>query len=89
MLMTSNNVTFIASFIPLLMEYLVKTSKKAQNLELKRRNMKITDPDIQYAVSIKEDMAYLCQHFTKDHKGNKVNTPYPKKTNTPYSRYRM
>ncbi|GJT09423.1 DNA-directed DNA polymerase [Tanacetum coccineum] len=33
--------------------------------------------DIQYAVSIKEDTAYLCLHFTKDHEGNKINTPYP------------
>ncbi|GKB59833.1 hypothetical protein Tco_0916019 [Tanacetum coccineum] len=39
--------------------------------------MKKTDSDIQYAVSIKEDMAYLCLHFTKDHEGNKINTPYP------------
>ncbi|GJV95472.1 probable alpha,alpha-trehalose-phosphate synthase [UDP-forming] 10 [Tanacetum coccineum] len=88
-LMTSNNVTFIASFILLIMEYLVKISKKVRILELKRRNMKITDPDIQYAVSIKEDMACMCLHFTKDHEGNKINTPYPGKTNTPYSRYRM
>ncbi|GKC28151.1 hypothetical protein Tco_1035445, partial [Tanacetum coccineum] len=29
--------------------------------------------DIQYAVSIKEDTAYLCLHFTKDHEGNKIN----------------
>nr|GEV87842.1 hypothetical protein [Tanacetum cinerariifolium] len=28
--------------------------------------------DIQYAVSIKEDMIYLCLHFTKDHEGNKT-----------------
>ncbi|GKA80744.1 hypothetical protein Tco_0787436 [Tanacetum coccineum] len=39
--------------------------------------MKKTDSDIQYAVSIKEDMAYLCLHFTKDHEGNKINTAYP------------
>ncbi|GJS17957.1 hypothetical protein Tco_0412429 [Tanacetum coccineum] len=32
-------------------------------------------------------MAYLCLHFTKDHEGNKINTPYPGKTNTPYSIY--
>ncbi|GJS12240.1 reverse transcriptase domain-containing protein [Tanacetum coccineum] len=41
-LMTSNNVTFIASFILLIMEYLVKISNKARILELKRRNVKIT-----------------------------------------------
>ncbi|GKE13182.1 hypothetical protein Tco_1416733, partial [Tanacetum coccineum] len=58
-------------------EYLVKISKKARILELKRRNMKKTNSDIQYAVSIKEDTAYLCLHFTKDHEGNKINTPYP------------
>ncbi|GKG16297.1 hypothetical protein Tco_0358620, partial [Tanacetum coccineum] len=43
--------------------------------------------NIQYAVSIKEDTAFLCLHFTKDHEGNKINTPYPGKTNTPYSSY--
>nr|GFB54797.1 ribonuclease H-like domain-containing protein [Tanacetum cinerariifolium] len=43
-----------------IMEYLVKISKKARILKLKRRNMKITDPDIQYVVSIKEDMVYMC-----------------------------
>ncbi|GJT76460.1 retrovirus-related pol polyprotein from transposon TNT 1-94 [Tanacetum coccineum] len=46
-------------------------------LKLKRRNMKKTDSDIQYAVSIKEDTVYLCLHFTKDHEGNKISTPYP------------
>ncbi|GJY16228.1 hypothetical protein Tco_0386650 [Tanacetum coccineum] len=60
-----------------IMEYLVKISKKERILELKRRNMKKTDSDIQYAVSIKEDTTYLCLHFTKDHEGNKINTPYP------------
>ncbi|GJY85866.1 homeodomain-like protein [Tanacetum coccineum] len=34
--------------------------------------------DNQYALSIKEDTAYLCLHFTKDHEGNKTNTAYPK-----------
>ncbi|GJR03693.1 hypothetical protein Tco_0526677 [Tanacetum coccineum] len=42
-----------------IMEYLVKIRKKKRILELKQRNMKITDPDIQYAVSIKGDTAYL------------------------------
>ncbi|GJZ54688.1 hypothetical protein Tco_0609573 [Tanacetum coccineum] len=32
-------------------------------------------------------MMYLCLHFTKDHEGNNINTPYPGKTNTPYSSY--
>ncbi|GJX10747.1 hypothetical protein Tco_0200606 [Tanacetum coccineum] len=39
-LMTSNNVTFIASFIPLIMEYLMKINKKARILELKQRHLK-------------------------------------------------
>nr|GEW44227.1 hypothetical protein [Tanacetum cinerariifolium] len=30
----------------------------------------------------------MCLHFTKDHEGNKISTPYPEKTNTPYSSYR-
>nr|GEV35554.1 ribonuclease H-like domain-containing protein [Tanacetum cinerariifolium] len=81
--------TVISLAVSLIMEYLVKISKKARILELKQRNMKITDPDIQYAVSIKEDTAYPCLHFTKDHKVNKINTSYLGKTNTPYSRYRM
>ncbi|GJW07889.1 hypothetical protein Tco_1570312, partial [Tanacetum coccineum] len=41
-MMTSNNFTFIESFIPLIMEYLVKVSKKARILEFKRRYLKIT-----------------------------------------------
>ncbi|GKB51553.1 hypothetical protein Tco_0902306 [Tanacetum coccineum] len=40
--MTSNNVTFIGTFIPLIMEYLVKISKKARIVELKQRHLKIT-----------------------------------------------
>ncbi|GJW60907.1 hypothetical protein Tco_0110242 [Tanacetum coccineum] len=59
-----------------IMEYLVKISKKACILELKRINMKIYCSDNQYAVSIKEDTAYLCLHFTKYHEGNKISTPY-------------
>ncbi|GKA56723.1 hypothetical protein Tco_0755795 [Tanacetum coccineum] len=50
-----------------IMEYLVKISKKERILELKRRNMKKTDSDIQYAVSIKEDTVYPCLHFTRNH----------------------
>nr|GEV25430.1 ribonuclease H-like domain-containing protein [Tanacetum cinerariifolium]GEX75113.1 ribonuclease H-like domain-containing protein [Tanacetum cinerariifolium] len=73
----------------IIMEYLVKISKKERILKLKRRNMKITNSDIQYAVSIKEDTTYLCLHFTKDHEGNKINMLYPGKTNTPHSSYRM
>ncbi|GKA60305.1 hypothetical protein Tco_0759712 [Tanacetum coccineum] len=54
-LMTSNNVTFIASFIPLIMEYLVKISKKACILKLKRRHLKINDSDILYVAVISEE----------------------------------
>ncbi|GJX15076.1 hypothetical protein Tco_0206834 [Tanacetum coccineum] len=68
-----------------IMECLVKISKKARILEIKRRHLKITDSDILYAVSIKEDTAYLCLHFTKDHEGMKSNTPYPEEIHTPYS----
>ncbi|GJY44946.1 hypothetical protein Tco_0433159 [Tanacetum coccineum] len=42
MLMISNNVYFLASFIPLIMEYLVKVDLKARIQELKRRYLKIT-----------------------------------------------
>ncbi|GJX57950.1 hypothetical protein Tco_0289340 [Tanacetum coccineum] len=61
----------------IIMEYLVKISKKARILKLKRRHLKITDSDILYAVSIKEDTVYSCLHFTKDHEDSKTNTPYP------------
>ncbi|GJX10306.1 zf-CCHC domain-containing protein [Tanacetum coccineum] len=44
---------------------------------LKQRNMKKYDSDIQYAVSIKEDTAFLCLHFVEDHEGTRSNTPYP------------
>ncbi|GJU82178.1 hypothetical protein Tco_1284543 [Tanacetum coccineum] len=67
------------------MEYLVKISKKARILELKRRHLKIIDSNILYAVSIKEDAAYLCLHFTRNHKEIKSNTPYPRDFYTPYS----
>ncbi|GJY06598.1 zinc finger, CCHC-type containing protein [Tanacetum coccineum] len=69
------------------MEYLVKISKKARILELKMKIFEDHCSEIQYVVSIKEDMAYLCLHFTKDHEGNKINTPYPGKTNTSYLSY--
>nr|GEY08699.1 hypothetical protein [Tanacetum cinerariifolium] len=70
-----------------ILEYMVKINKKACILELKRRNMKKIDSNIQYAVSIKEDTVYMCLHFTKDHEGNKINTLYPEKTNASYSSY--
>ncbi|GJZ77141.1 hypothetical protein Tco_0641813 [Tanacetum coccineum] len=68
-----------------IMEYLVKISKKARILELKRRHFEDYCSDILYAVSIKEDEAYLCLHFTKDHEGIKFNSPYPEELHTLYS----
>ncbi|GKA60220.1 hypothetical protein Tco_0759627, partial [Tanacetum coccineum] len=59
-----------------IMEYLVKISKKARILELKQRHLKIIVLTIQYAISIKKVTAYLCLHFTKDHKGSRINTSY-------------
>nr|GEW18287.1 hypothetical protein [Tanacetum cinerariifolium] len=56
------------------MKYLLKISKKAHIQELRRRHFKDYSSDILYAVSIKEDTAYPCLHFTKDHEGNKINT---------------
>ncbi|GJW95524.1 hypothetical protein Tco_0175196 [Tanacetum coccineum] len=35
--------------------------------------------DNQYPVSIKEDTAYMCLHFTKDHEGNKIQYAVSKK----------
>ncbi|GJU15880.1 reverse transcriptase domain-containing protein [Tanacetum coccineum] len=35
-----------------------------------------TDSDILYAVSIKEDMAYSCLHFTRNHEELKIYMPY-------------
>nr|GEX51348.1 ribonuclease H-like domain-containing protein [Tanacetum cinerariifolium] len=55
------------------MEYLVKISKKARNLELKTKTFKYYCSDTQYVISIKEDTTYLCLHFTKDHEGTRFN----------------
>ncbi|GKF72389.1 hypothetical protein Tco_0208503, partial [Tanacetum coccineum] len=68
-----------------IMEYLVKISKMARILELKRRHLKITDSDILYVVSIKEDIAYLSLHFTRNQEDIKSNMPYPGGIYTPYS----
>nr|GEZ01627.1 hypothetical protein [Tanacetum cinerariifolium] len=38
------------------------------------------DTDENNEVSNKEDTAYLCLHFTKDHKGTRINMPYPEKS---------
>ncbi|GJS96095.1 hypothetical protein Tco_0803063 [Tanacetum coccineum] len=42
-----------------------------------------TDSDILYAISIKEDTAYLCLHFTRNHEESKSNTAYPEDFHTP------
>ncbi|GJW52736.1 hypothetical protein Tco_0096821 [Tanacetum coccineum] len=65
-----------------IMEYLVNISKRRAFLCLNEDILKINDSDYQYAVSIKEDMAYPFLHSPKYHKGNKLNTSYPEKTNT-------
>nr|GEU88356.1 phospholipase-like protein [Tanacetum cinerariifolium] len=70
------------------MEYLVKISKKVRILELKRRHFEYYCSDILYVVSIKEDTAYLCLRFTKDHEVIKINTSYQEEIYTPYSSYR-
>ncbi|GJZ68531.1 hypothetical protein Tco_0631771 [Tanacetum coccineum] len=69
----------------IIMEYLVKIRKKARIMELKRRHLKIADFDILYAVSILEDMAYLCLHFTRNHKDSKTTMSYPRDFYTLYS----
>ncbi|GJU24875.1 retrovirus-related pol polyprotein from transposon TNT 1-94 [Tanacetum coccineum] len=65
---------------------LTSLEKKSTKL-VKYRSSESIDSDIQYAVSIKEDTAYLCLYFTKDHEGTRFNTPYPEEVYTPYSRY--
>ncbi|GJR39386.1 hypothetical protein Tco_1215070 [Tanacetum coccineum] len=68
-----------------IMEYLVKISKKARILELKRRNMKITvlTTNTPYpSRKIRRICAYTSLKTTKE---TRSNTPYPGKTNTPYS----
>ncbi|GJQ93263.1 hypothetical protein Tco_0004402 [Tanacetum coccineum] len=78
--MTSNNVTFIASFIPLIMEYLVQISKKARILELKRRHLKIivlTSNTSYPSRKIRRICAYTSLKTTKE---TRSNTPYVKIT---------
>ncbi|GKC08553.1 hypothetical protein Tco_1000163, partial [Tanacetum coccineum] len=47
------------------MEYLVNISKRRTFWSLNEDILKIKDSDYQYAVSIKEDTAYLCLHSPK------------------------
>ncbi|GJS35793.1 zf-CCHC domain-containing protein [Tanacetum coccineum] len=67
--------TLLTPCSTVIMEYLVKISKKARILELKRRYFEDYCSDILYAISIKEDTAYLCLYFIKDHEGINSNTP--------------
>ncbi|GJU67061.1 hypothetical protein Tco_1253320 [Tanacetum coccineum] len=62
-----------------IMEYLVKVDLKARILELKQRYFEDYYSKDQYAVSIKEDTAYLCLHSPKTSKTTRSNTPYPGK----------
>ncbi|GJW15466.1 hypothetical protein Tco_0019599 [Tanacetum coccineum] len=48
-----------------IMEYLVNISKRLAFWSLSEDILKINDSDYQYAVSIKEDTAYLCLHSPK------------------------
>ncbi|GJT03929.1 hypothetical protein Tco_0838391 [Tanacetum coccineum] len=72
----------------LIMEYLVNISKRRAFWSLNEDILKITIlttnkpyPSRRYGVSVPA--------LTKDHKGLKINTPYPEKTNTPYWKYGM
>ncbi|GJS14147.1 hypothetical protein Tco_0408619 [Tanacetum coccineum] len=62
----------------------IKKNKRSAFWSLNKDILKINDSDNQYAVSIKEDMAYPCLHSPKTTKGMKINTPYPEELNTPY-----
>ncbi|GKE61995.1 hypothetical protein Tco_1512362, partial [Tanacetum coccineum] len=72
-LMTLNNVTCITSFIPCFLPILYKHTFWSINEEISRYRS-----DNLYVVSIKEDTAYLCMHFTRNHIELKNDTPYPK-----------
>nr|GEX89236.1 hypothetical protein [Tanacetum cinerariifolium] len=72
----------------IIMKYLVNISKRRAFWSLQDDILKITVlktntpyPSRRYGVSVPA--------LTKDHKGNKINTPYPKMLNTPFWRYNM
>ncbi|GJY17149.1 hypothetical protein Tco_0388640 [Tanacetum coccineum] len=52
-------------YCQVIMEYLVKVSKRRAFWSLNEDILKIIDSDYQYAVSIKEDTAYPCLHSPK------------------------
>ncbi|GJR03851.1 retrovirus-related pol polyprotein from transposon TNT 1-94 [Tanacetum coccineum] len=66
-------IDFEESFAPL------ARLEVARILELKQRYFEDYYSDNQYAVSIKEDTAYLCLHSPKTTKETRSNTPYPGK----------
>ncbi|GKE90226.1 hypothetical protein Tco_1567701 [Tanacetum coccineum] len=57
-------VAFVAR-IAVIKEYLVKVNKRRAFWSLNEDILKIKDSDYQYAVSIKEDTAYLCLYSPK------------------------
>ncbi|GJS73764.1 retrovirus-related pol polyprotein from transposon TNT 1-94 [Tanacetum coccineum] len=52
-------------FTKVIMEYLVNISKRRAFWSLNKDIFKINDSDNQYAVSIREDTAYMCLHSSK------------------------
>nr|GEV45033.1 hypothetical protein [Tanacetum cinerariifolium] len=63
------------------MKYLVNISKRRAFWSLNKDIFKDYYSDNQYSVSIKKGVSVLA--LTKYHKGNKLNTPYLEKINTP------
>ncbi|GJU74121.1 hypothetical protein Tco_1265526 [Tanacetum coccineum] len=67
----------------IIMEYLVKVSKRRAFWSLNEDILEINDSDYQYAVSIKEDTTYPCLHSPKTTK-ERISIRRIQKTNTPY-----
>ncbi|GKD59993.1 hypothetical protein Tco_1297502, partial [Tanacetum coccineum] len=63
----------------------VKVDQKVRILELKQKNYEEHCSDILYAVSIKEDMVYLCPKLHSASTKRRFYTPYPEDIHTPYS----
>ncbi|GJS59363.1 retrovirus-related pol polyprotein from transposon TNT 1-94 [Tanacetum coccineum] len=69
-------------------EYLVNTSKKARILELKRRYFEDYYSEDQYVCIHQGRYGVFVPALTKDHEGNKINTPYLEEGYTRYPKYR-
>ncbi|GJR51749.1 hypothetical protein Tco_1402270 [Tanacetum coccineum] len=69
-------------------EYLVNISKRRAFWSLNKDILKITILTTNTPYPSRK-IQRICAALTKDHKGNKINTPYPEKTNMPYWRYSM